>query len=294
MRLSFSKRAIGRGVTLTLLSALLFVPLFLTLYNWGKDFGFLDPRKAEPIAMQQRAVDTNDVPKLFTEPLLSVTFDDGWGSVFTVAYPMLQKYGIHTTQFVLSGQFKDQQYMSKAQVKAMQSTGHQIGCHTVDHADLTLPTLSKEEVNAELRDCQSTLQEFLGPIKDFATPYSSYNSKVLANVKQYYRSHRNTDGDPTNGIADPDMNTPANFDPYGLTSVTIHRDTTPEEIQRLIDYAIAHKSWLILTYHAVDEGPSEYGLGVERMERQLKVMSRSPIRIATVGDVLDAYEAIHE
>jgi peptidoglycan/xylan/chitin deacetylase (PgdA/CDA1 family) len=57
---------------------------------------------------------------LFGQPLLSVTFDDGWESVYTQAMPILQRDGIRTTQYVLSGTEKDPLYMSWAQIGAMQ------------------------------------------------------------------------------------------------------------------------------------------------------------------------------
>jgi peptidoglycan/xylan/chitin deacetylase (PgdA/CDA1 family) len=202
---------------------------------------------------------------------------------------LLQKYGVATTQYVISGTFSDRQYMSKKQVEVMQNTGHQIGCHSVSHADLV--TLVDEDLKHEVSDCKKTLSDLYGTIKDFASPYSSYNDTTIAAIRKDFRSQRNTDGDPTNGIGDPDVNTGDNFDVYNLVSVTIHRDTTVKQISDLIDYAKAHNSWLILTYHAVDEGSSEYGLDNVKMEEQLKAINKSNIRIATVGQVLDEYQA---
>jgi peptidoglycan/xylan/chitin deacetylase (PgdA/CDA1 family) len=286
-RRSTMKEKIIKGATLLFLLAFLILPS-LTFLNWAKSFGLIDSRKAKPIAMQVRAVDKTGKPKLFEQPLLSVTFDDGWGSVFTHVYPLLQKHGVETTQYVMSGVFSDQQYMSKKQVEVMQQTGHQIGCHSVSHADLV--TLIAKDLHHEVADCKKTLSDLYGNTKDFATPYSSYDDSVVAEIRKYFRSHRNTDGDPTNGIGDPDVNTGNDFDIYDITSVTIHRDTTSKQIADLIKYAQAHNSWLVLTYHAVDEGSSEYGLDTKKMEEQLKVMAESKIRIATVGQVLDEYQ----
>lgn len=287
MRLRVSKSSIIKSATFVALLAFLVVPSLATI-NWATDLGLIDHREAKPIAMQPRTIDQTGAPKLFEEPLLSVTFDDGWGTVFSSAYPLLQKYGISTTQYVLSGEFDDQQYMSKKQVEVLQQTGHQIGCHTVNHPDLT--ALDASALQHQLLDCKQTLIKLVGPIQDFASPYSSYSDATMAAIKQYYRSQRNTNGDPTNGVGDPDMNTAANFDIYNLTAVTVHRETTAKEIKALIDYAIAHKSWLILTYHAVDDRPSDYGLDIEGIQQQLKTMSNSNIRIATIGSVLDAYQ----
>ncbi|HUS26042.1 MAG TPA: polysaccharide deacetylase family protein [Nevskiaceae bacterium] len=284
----FLLRVGGKGLLAVILVALVVIPI-VGVYGWAKAFGWIDPRKhATQIPLQERAIDkTVQAPKLFQEPLLSVTFDDGWESVFTVAYPLLQRYGIQTTQYALSGTLDDQKYMSIQQLRAMQATGHQIACHTVNHADLT--TLDTKELNYQLKGCKDTFGKLLGPMKDFASPYSSYDETSIAAIKKYFRSHRNTDGDPTNGVGDPDVNVPDNFDIYNLTAVTVRRDTTPASIQKLIDYARKHNAWLILTYHAIDESKSNYGLDTKQLEAQLREMSTGKIRIAPVDEVLDTY-----
>src|SRR5690606_1721656 len=104
--------------------------------------GANDKRRATPLAnMQTRAIDAGNAPiKPFGEPIITVTFDDGWESIYTDAMPLLQKYGIPTTQYVLSDEERNPLYLTFDQIHAMDRAGHEIACHGGDHTDLTILT----------------------------------------------------------------------------------------------------------------------------------------------------------
>lgn len=287
---------IKRGLASLFVCLVVLVPVGFTINQWANVFGLhvfgagsSDKRKATKLpAMNVRGIDQGDpAVKPFAQPLISVTFDDGWESVYTKAAPLFQKYGIPTTQYVLSGEEDNPGYMTFAQVKALHAAGHEIDCHTVTHPDLT--TLSRDEVIAQLTGCQHTLQQKIGvPINDFAAPYGKTNASVLDAIKQTYRSERNTNGDiTTNQADDQDVNVRASFDRYNIIAVTIRRETTDAQLQSAIDYAIQHNGWLVLNYHDIDDGSSAFGVTVQALERQLALVSRSPVRVVPMGQVLD-------
>jgi peptidoglycan/xylan/chitin deacetylase (PgdA/CDA1 family) len=280
---------VGKVLILAIMAAILLFPV-LNVVGLAKEIGIIDPRKTAPIIrMQIRPEDkTTQAPQLFKEPLLSVSFDDGWETTFTKAYPMLQQYGIPTTQYVLSGELGASNYLSIQQLQAMYESGHQIACHSVNHPDLT--TLGPAELNYELKTCQQVFSKYFGPIQDFASPYSATDDTTIASIKQYYRSQRNTLGEyqiPTAWS----MNTPQNFNVYNINAIAIESNTTPAQITALIKYAMAHNYWIILTYHAIDQtnNPTKFGLNIPQMNAQLKAISDSRIRIVTIGQVLNAY-----
>jgi peptidoglycan/xylan/chitin deacetylase (PgdA/CDA1 family) len=258
-----------------------------------KSFIHIDSRKvADTPAMQVRAIDKNTSPiKPFNQPLVTVTFDDGWESVYTTALPLLQKYGIPTTQYIISGVSADQHYMSIAQIKDMQRAGHDIGCHTVDHADLT--KINADQLKHELEDCKTTLEGKLGTnVVDFASPYGSNNDQTFAAIKKVYRSQRNTNGDiTTNGVSDQDVNLLENFNPLNIEAITLRRETTDAELQQAIDYAVSHNAWLVLNYHDVEDGASKFGLNQQTLESQLAAVSHAKARVVTLAQVMNAITA---
>jgi len=282
-----------RGLTSLFVCTIVLSPLLLVVFQWSHAFGNKshDNRKVTPLAaLTVRPIDAhNPSVKPFQEPLITVTFDDGWESVYTQAMPLLQQYGIPTTQYILSGVEQDPGYMSFDQIRAIHTAGHEITCHSVSHPDLT--TLSKQDLFNQLTGCKSTLQQKIGVnAKDFASPYGHNNPQSIAAIKQVYRSQRNTDGDLSNGADYNDVNLANNFSVDNITGVSIRRDTTEAQLSQAIDYTIKHNGWLVLNYHQVDDGNSKFGIDSKVLDQQLSYVGHAPVRIVTMSRVLDALQ----
>jgi peptidoglycan/xylan/chitin deacetylase (PgdA/CDA1 family) len=243
-------------------------------------------RRATPLpAFQVRSADAGKpAPVLFSQPLLSVSFDDGWESVYTQAMPILQRDGIRTTQYVLSGTESDPLYMSWAQIGAMQKAGHEIACHSVSHPDLT--TLTDHDIMSQLNGCKDTLSKRYGAIPNFASPYGAETGHTVNLISKVFGSQRNTNGDLSDGIDDSDVNVAANFSRYDIMGVTVKQDTTIAQLEQLLAYAKAHNAWVVLTYHQADDQNSKYALDIAHMQQQLDYLSKSNIRIVTVNQAL--------
>lgn len=288
-------QALGRGLVSAIVVAIVLLPLVLAVTQWGGVGNLFasDKRKVGDVAaMNVRAIDRTSQPiKPFQQPLITVTFDDGWESIYTSGLPLFQQYGIPTTQYILSGVTDQANYMSISQVKAMQQAGHEIACHSIDHADLT--KLTADRLQAELRDCKKFYEGKLGlQVNHFASPYGSSNAQTIAAIRQVYQSHRDTTGDiTTNDVDEVDINTDRNFDRYNIHAISIRRETTIEQLQQAINYTIANNGWLVLNYHDVNDTDSAYGVDHATLERQLAAVSRANARIVTIGQVMDVLKA---
>jgi peptidoglycan/xylan/chitin deacetylase (PgdA/CDA1 family) len=248
-----------------------------------------DPRKVHGLAAfhTRHADETNKPTKPFEQPILTITFDDGWESVYSNALPTMQEYGILSTQYILPGEFKNSAYLSKAQVQSMQKAGHQISSHTVSHKDLT--KISGEQLAFEIAASKEMLEKDFGPIKDFASPLGAQNDESTAVVKKYYRSQRNTKGDPK-VVGPEDVNTRENFNQYDIIAYTVRLTTTPSDITNLIEYAKANNAWLVLTYHQVDNSKATYSVTPKQFKEHMRLIWNQDIRTQTMGQVLDAIE----
>ncbi|HUS26050.1 MAG TPA: polysaccharide deacetylase family protein [Nevskiaceae bacterium] len=270
--------------------ALFALPAFSGLV-WAKGILFdnRDPRKVVNIEpMQVRAIDQSGQLKPFNEPIVSITFDDGWETTYSKALPLLQKEGLPTTQYIIGGVFDNHSYMSVAQVQSMQKAGHEIGSHTMTHPDLT--QLTDASLSWELVQSKTVLTEKFGPIKDFASPLGAANDRTIAAVKQNYRSQRNTEGDP-NTVANKGVNLGSEFNIYSITGYTVRKTTTMQDLKDMLQFTATYSGWVVLTYHQVDDSGETYSITPETLAKQLKLISDSHIRVATVGQVLDAYTA---
>ncbi|HSX16274.1 MAG TPA: polysaccharide deacetylase family protein [Candidatus Saccharimonadales bacterium] len=243
-------------------------------------------RKAAPLpAFQVRVADAGKPdPVLFNEPLLSVTFDDGWESIYTQAMPVLQRDGIHTTQYVLSGVEKEAAYMSWEQIAAMQKAGHEIACHSVSHPDLT--TLNDSKLMEQLKGCKTTLTQHYGSVTNFASPYGAETGHTVNEISKVFTSQRNSNGELGDGITADDVNTADNFSRYDIIGITVRGDTTIAQLQAALDYAKAHNAWVVLTYHQADDENSKFALDITKMTEQLNYLNKSDMRIVTVNQAL--------
>ena len=125
------------------------------------------------------ALGTTLVPK----PVV-LTFDDGWKSEYTYAFPLLKKYGFTATFFVFTNPIgKDSRFMTWEDVQELDAAGMTIGNHTLSHPYLT--KLSLEEERKEVVQSKKVLEEKLGKsVTHFASPFGQSSDQLVALLKE--------------------------------------------------------------------------------------------------------------
>ncbi|MDN4645937.1 polysaccharide deacetylase family protein [Arthrobacter sp. PsM3] len=202
-------------------------------------------------------------------PLVSFTFDDSQLSALTQAAPVLQKYGLTGTSYVITNCVgmttvpntcranTDVPYMTWDQITQLQNTyGWEIGSHTVDHQclvsvgnDCQAAKLTAAQVDAELANSKAALAAHGFNPTAFAPPYGDYDMSALAQVAKYYSSMR--------GFADTGNNIWPLGD-YLLRDVPVQEVTTPvATLKAKVDEAIANKTWAVFTFHDIRPAPSK-------------------------------------
>jgi peptidoglycan/xylan/chitin deacetylase (PgdA/CDA1 family) len=218
-------------------------------------------------------------PAPFTRGLVSVTFDDGWQNQFTNGLPVMQKYGLHATYYIISGSINDTpDYMTVAEIQSLKNAGMEIGSHTVTHPDLT--TLSSTQLTNELKNSQTTLvSDFGGPITDFAYPYGAYTSATQAAAAQYYQTQRSVESG---------YNTADLTNLQDLKVQNVFNTTTPAQVQAWINQAAADRSWLILVYHVIAVSPADptdtqYTTQPPDLDAEMAEVKNSGLGVVTVN-----------
>ena len=122
-----------------------------------------------------------------------ITFDDGYKSVYTTAYPELKKRGWPFTVFVNTKAHdeKNPHFMSWDQLREMTKYGAVIANHTDSHPHL-IRQQSYESYQqwqsrrlAEVEFAEKRIKKELGEgHKLFAYPYGEYDQKLQANLKR--------------------------------------------------------------------------------------------------------------
>lgn len=112
-----------------------------------------------------------------------LTFDDGWVSQYTVAYPLMQRYGMRGTFFVLAHPQRGNGEMGWDMLKTLIASGMEIGSHTRSHLKFE-DNVAPGRVWSEVYGSRQILEENLSvPIVSFAYPYGMSGGGARAAVR---------------------------------------------------------------------------------------------------------------
>jgi len=211
------------------------------------------------------------------EPLITVSFDDGWSSVHTAAKPILDELKIKTTQSIIADSFRSllSGYMNLGEVKQFEKEGHEIASHSVRHCNLA--RLSNENLEYDIKASKLLLESEFGSIRGLAYPYGSYNQHVEDVAKTEYDYIRTT-MTGYNGLL---------MDRHELRSITINPEMTMDEFRSMIDLAIKNHLWVNIIYHKVGEAPDVYGITPAALREQLTYLKTKSVRIVTTSHAVD-------
>ena len=110
-----------------------------------------------------------------------ITFDDGWIDCYDAAFPVLQKYGMTATFFIIAGSVGSipaDHVMSWGEIEEMSQAGMEIGSHAMTHPYLT--TLEPDMLASELQDSKALLEKHVaGPVEVLAYPFGLYDENVM-------------------------------------------------------------------------------------------------------------------
>jgi peptidoglycan/xylan/chitin deacetylase (PgdA/CDA1 family) len=214
----------------------------------------------------------------FSQPLVSIAFDDGYSTDYTEALPALRKYGLVSTNYIISEcvDSTESGYMDSNQINQLKSYGNEIGSHTIDHPYLT--ELSNAEISTELSESKDDLAGLFGTINNFAIPYGDYNENVIAQIKNHYRSARTSDAG---------YNSLGSFDPYHIRVQHVDAGVTPETVNSWVTDAKNNKWWLVILFHKIDNSGDTYTTTPEYLDRMFANIKNSGVRSTTINQALD-------
>lgn len=111
-----------------------------------------------------------------------ITFDDNQPNQYDVALPILEKYGMTATFYMITNRIGVAGSLTKEQILDMQARGMDIESHTVSHRVLT--ALPNAEIDREFAESKKALEDLLGrPVLHVAYPGTSHNQNVRDRAK---------------------------------------------------------------------------------------------------------------
>lgn len=112
-----------------------------------------------------------------------LSFDDGYEDFYTDVFPLLKKYHIRATLYIIYDYIGRKGFLNEKQIRELiESDLVEIGSHTLDHVYLKVaPDLYAEK---QIVESKKKLEERFGiKIKTFAYPYGAFNNKNIETVK---------------------------------------------------------------------------------------------------------------
>lgn len=117
------------------------------------------------------------------ERSIALTFDDGWQEQYAVAFPLLQRYGMRATFFVVASYIGYPRFMSWEQLAELRDAGMEIASH--GHRHINLAEADDDTARQEIVRSKRILEEKLGiTVISFAYPYGGYRKELPAMLRQ--------------------------------------------------------------------------------------------------------------
>ncbi|WP_167408553.1 polysaccharide deacetylase family protein [Bacillus subtilis] len=113
-----------------------------------------------------------------SEKCVLITFDDGYTDNYQDAYPVLKKYGMKATIFMIGKSIGHKHHLTEEQMKEMAQHGISIESHTIDHLELN--GLTPQQQQSEMADSKKLFDNmFHQQTTIISYPVGRYNEETL-------------------------------------------------------------------------------------------------------------------
>ena len=146
--------------------------------TFDKQMKFLKDHKYNVIPLEEFANSLKE-KKPMPRDTIVITFDDGHIDNYQYAYPILRKYNLPATMFIITGEIGKENFLTLEQIKEMSDSGLiTIGSHTVSHKHL--PSLQdKERIRKEIILSKQVLEAIIKKrVNCFSYPIGGFNEEI--------------------------------------------------------------------------------------------------------------------
>lgn len=140
--------------------------------KWLTDAGYTSIKLADMADPEKKAISKAVAEK--KKPIV-ISFDDGYTDAYTDAFPVLKKYNLTGTFFIIRDSVGYPAYMSQTQIDELATAGMEIGSHSLNHPDLS---------TADATDDRTQIFDSKVSATVFCYPSGKFNDTVVSLVKE--------------------------------------------------------------------------------------------------------------
>ncbi len=224
------------------------------------------------------------------DKLIVLTFDDSVASHYTVARPMLKRYGFGASFFITEGfnfRTNKKDYMTWEQIAELHREGFEIGNHTRDHLGITAKTVSQLADQLDTIDSRCRDHGIPKPVT-FAWPGNAFHTNALPVLQKAGIRFARRGGEPEvpyqkgGGVAyEPAVDHPLLIPTAG----DARPDWTLDHLKRAAAMARGGRI-AVLQFHGVPEGEHPWvNTPRERFEEYMAWLHREGFKVIALRDV---------
>lgn len=210
-------------------------------------------------------------------PTISLAFDDGYATTYTVAKPKMDEYGFRGTLFAITGRIGTNGYVSQAQVDALSQAGWDIS----GHGETNLLDIPLADAEADVLQMKKYLIDRGYKGGDvYAYPNDGQNFTIRNTVAKYFAAARGLVGFGQ---------TRSYLNRHRFTGWQPGRYISVASVIARIDRAIATNGWEVLSFHNL---PNAYGQNEDYLPADFRTIidyiASSGVQVLPVSEALAA------
>lgn len=150
-----------------------------------------------------------------SKPACAITFDDGWLDNYTNAFPLLKRFEVPATVFLVTSQIGGPDMLSWDHVREMEAAGVSFASHTVTHRELTI--LTPGAIEWELAESKRQLEAHVAnPSRWFCYPKGYMHATARQTASRHYSAAVSTRRGPVERGGDR----------FAIPRIGVHQDVS--------------------------------------------------------------------
>ncbi len=156
--------------------------LYVTTENFERQMKYLRDHRYHVISLDE-FIQLKQQNAKFAHDTVVITFDDGKRDNYSEAFPVLKKYDMPVTIFVITQWVGHNAFLTWDQIREMSESGIDFGSHTQHH--IYLPDVDAATIMAEALGSKKDLEKHLGKAaRHFCYPSGGFTAEAKQLVRQ--------------------------------------------------------------------------------------------------------------